>query len=343
MSKRVQRVRAPEPGATHRAPGVFGRATAAIHRFFEREIDPFVLGLYRASLGMYVLLYYVMLAPSWMFFHGMSGLTPIDRTGAISYDWLSPLFFHVRSDEAMWILYGVSVVSAILLALGVFWRVACLWLWQMDIGLMVGNPYVTNSEEQVMIILLLFALFMPLGASLTLPQLWSRERRRAMLCGDGATRVKAWAALGLQMHLMFVYLASLPDKLSDSAWRDGTVVYYAMMALDYPRWPGMEIFAWGNAALGRVMTLFAVATELLVPFFIWFRRWRVPCVLAAMSLHLGMTVLLEGVMMFNVAMIVGLVLFLPSRSTRLLVARVLRLCPPDSAARDSTSTSTAAP
>lgn len=321
MSKRVRRAQ-PREHAARPAPGLLGRAAAAIHGFFEVELDPFVLGLFRTALGLYVLLFYLMLAPSWTFYYGVSGIAPIDRTGATSYGLLSPLFFHVRSDGAMWVLYAISVASAILFALGVWWRVAGLWLWQMNVGLLIGNPFAINGEEQVMSILLLFGLLMPLGSTFTLRQLCHRERRRAML-RDGAPRVKVWALRAVQLHLMLVYLVSLPDKMSDVAWRDGTLVYYAMMATDYPRWPGIEIFAWGNAALSRVLTLVAVATEVLVPILIWFRRWRVPCVLAAMSLHVGMGLLIEGVVMFNGAMLVGMLLFLPSRRTRLLVARVL--------------------
>jgi hypothetical protein len=326
MSKRVRRAQPREqPREQHGArpaPGLLGRAAAAIHGFFEVELDPFVLGLFRTALGLYVLLFYLMLAPSWTFYYGVSGIAPIDRTGATTYSLLSPLFFHVRSDGAMWVLYAISVASAILFALGVWWRVAGLWLWQMNVGLLIGNPFAINGEEQVMSILLLFGLLMPLGSTFTLRQLCHRERRRAML-RDGAPRVKVWALRAVQLHLMLVYLVSLPDKMSDVAWRDGTLVYYAMMATDYPRWPGIEIFAWGNAALSRVLTLVAVATEVLVPFLIWFRRWRVPCVLAAMSLHVGMGLLIEGVMMFNAAMLVGMLLFLPSRRTRLLVARLM--------------------
>jgi Vitamin K-dependent gamma-carboxylase len=338
MSKRVQREHVARP-----APGVLGRAAAAIHGFFELEIDPFVLGLFRASLGAYVLLFYIMLAPSWTFYYGFPSITPIDRTDTATYGVLSPLFFHMRSNAGMWVLYGVSVASAVLFALGVWWRVAGLWLWQMNVGLMVGSPFTINGEEQVMSILLLFGLFMPLGSTFTLRQLWSRERRRAMLCGDGGLKVKVWALRALQLHLMFVYLISLPDKMTDDSWRNGTLVYYAMMAWDYPRWPGIEIFGWGNAALSRVLTFFALAIEVLVPFLIWFRRWRVPCVLAAMALHVGMGLLIEGVMMFNAAMLVAMLAFLPSRRTRHFVARVLRLRAPGSAVAEPAPTPSPVP
>lgn len=306
-----------------RGPGGLARVAAAIHGFFVFELDPFVLGLFRVALGAYVLLFYVMLAPSWELYYGTAGIGIQGRIDPAHYELLAPLFWYVTSDAALWALYGVSVACAILFALGVWWRVAGLWLWYMNLSLLFSNKYVVNGEEQVMSLLLLFGLLLPLGASLTLGQLRDRARRAALWRGD-APKVRVWALKALQVHLVLVYLMSIPDKLSDSAWRDGTLVYYAMMAVDYPRWPGLEIFAWGDAILSRVLTWFALGVEVGGPLLVWVRRFRVPCVLAAMSLHVGMALLIEGVMMFNLAMLVGMVLFLPSRRSRLLAGRVSR-------------------
>jgi hypothetical protein len=144
-----------------------------------------------------------------------------------------------------------------------------------------------------------------------------------MLLADAKVRV--WPLRALQIHLVLVYLVSLPAKLADPAWTDGTLVYYAMMATDYPRWPGVDVFAWGDAALSRVLTAASLMVEVLVPPLIWFRRLRLPCTLAAMGLHIGMGVLIEGVMMFNAAMLVAMLLFLPSRRTRTRLARLARV------------------
>lgn len=322
----TQEAVAAESGTPPAPRSTLGRVAAAVHGWFDVELDPFVLGLYRVALGGFVLLFYLMIGPSWTFLYGSSGIIPIDRSAGPPDGWLSPVLFHVQSDGAMWVLYGISVACAVLFALGIWWRVAGLWLWQMNVALILGNPFAINGEEQVMSLMLLFGLLMPLGSTFTLRQLASRERRRAML-RDGDPPVKVWALRPLQLHLMFVYLVSLPDKMSDTAWRDGTLIYFAMMAMDYPRWPGIEIFAWGNAALSRVLTLYAVIVELVVPFLIWLRRLQVPCMLAAMSLHVGMGLLIEGVMMFNAAMLVALLVFLPSRRTRLLAARLLGVGP----------------
>ncbi|GAB4524954.1 MAG: hypothetical protein Tsb0020_43020 [Haliangiales bacterium] len=331
----VERAAEPEAGGAGRAEGddaeraeapavqrgLLGRAAGAIHGFVMFELDPFVLGLFRVALAGYLLLYYVMLAPSWLTYYGPAGISPHVALGQVDYHLFQPIFWQVQSDTVMWLLYSASLVCVVLLALGVVWRLAMAWLWYMNLTLLYGNPFVVNGEEQVLALLLLFGLFMPLGAALSVRSLRCRGEAPAP-----PPKVRTWTLRALQVHLMLVYLLSLPDKLTTGpAWVDGTLVYYALMAVDYPRWPGLEIVAWGGAALSRVLTYFSLAVEALVPVFIWFRRFRLPCVLLAMSLHLGMGLFLEGVAMFNAAMLVGLILFLPSRRTRAwLSARVAR-------------------
>jgi hypothetical protein len=308
-----------ETATARRRRGPLGRAAAAVHGFFTIELDPFVLGAFRISLAAYLLLYYVMLAPSWLLYYGPDGISPHVGMRPQDYYLLQPLIWQVKSHAVMWLLYGASIVAVLLLASGLWWRLAAVWLWYMNLTLLYGNPYVVNGEEQVLAVLLLFAMFMPLGAALSVRVRRPREAPPA--------KVRVWPLRSLQIHLMLIYLLSLPDKFTTGpAWHDGTLVYYALAAVDYPRWPGMEVVSWANAALSRVLTYSSVAVEILVPVFIWFRKLRLWCALLAISLHLGMGLFLEGVAMFNGAMLVGMVLFLPSRRTReWLTARLARL------------------
>ncbi|HWN70209.1 MAG TPA: HTTM domain-containing protein [Haliangium sp.] len=307
---------------TGRRRGPLRRAVAAVHGFFTIELDPFVLGVFRIALAAYLLLYYVMLAPSWLLYYGPDGISPHVGMGPRDYYLLHPIIWYVKSHAVMWLLYGAAILSVFLLASGVLWRLAAVWLWYMNLTLLYGNPYVVNGEEQVLALLLLFSLFMPLGVALSV-----RVRRPRRPPETPPAKVRVWPLRALQIHLMLVYLLSLPDKFTTGpAWHDGTLVYYALMAVDYTRWPGIEVVSWANAALSRVLTYFSVAVEIVVPVFIWFRKLRLLCTLLAMSLHLGMGFLLEGVAMFNGAMLVGMVLFLPSRCTReWLTARLARL------------------
>lgn len=313
----------PDPVRT----GVARRLARAIHGFVFIEVDPFVIGLYRCCLGLYVLALYVMLAPSWLVYFGPEGISPYPTYPMEDLRFPPPILAYASSKVILWALYGVSVASALCLIAGVRGRAAVVWLWLMNISLIYRNPYVVNGEEQVLGVLLLFSIFLPLDASFTLRQWLDPERRRQMMCEDA--RVEVWSLRPMQVHIMLVYALSLPSKLADPIWREGTTVYYAMMAWDYPRWPGIELFAWGNALVSRGLTYFALLVEMLVPVLIWWRRWRLACVVVCALLHAGMGLLLEGVVMFNGAMLVALVAFLPDRTTRVWLAR--RLYGPDAA------------
>ena len=137
--------------------------------------------------------------------------------------------------------------------------------------------------------------------------------------------VDAWPLRAMQVHLALLYLISFPLKIFvhgrlGGSWVDGTAVYYGMMATSYPRWPGLEIFAWHDAIVSRAFTWGTLGVEAVAPILIWFRRPRVVCWLALVGLHAGLALFLEGVMMFNVATVCGLLLFLPPRRTRELLA-----------------------
>jgi len=88
------------------------------------------------------------------------------------------------------------------------------------------------------------------------------------------------------------------------------------MLLTFTRWPGLDIFAFANAFISRVATFSTLLIEFLFPLFVWFRKFRLWLTLGLIFLHLALFVLFEGLAMFNGAMIVAAISFLPSRRTK---------------------------
>ncbi|MCP3977758.1 MAG: hypothetical protein GY716_00310 [bacterium] len=285
-----------------------------VARFWFFQIDPFVLGLYRVLLGGFALLFLLMLAPTWRQYLGPDSLSFYPVLDWSAYRPFYPLIRFVETGLGMWAFWAVSVTAAALLTLGLWTRAATVGLWLCMVSLFYGSR-VANGEEQVLCVLLFFSIFLPLDRSWRLSQLVDRELRREMF--DATAKVPVYTLTLLQVHFLTIYLISIPAKLlAGNAWIDGTTVYYGMMALNYPRWPGLEVFAWGNGFFSRVLTWGTLVAEILFPLAIWFRGWRVLSALALIGLHVSLAVLLEGIMLFNGAMIVALVLFLPSRRTR---------------------------
>ena len=288
----------------------------AFHRFWFIRIDPFIFGPYRLCLGLCCLAFFVMLAPSWVEYYSMNGIAYHKEP-----DLLHPYVFGIHG---IWLFYGLCVLAALCLVLGVFTRVAVIGLWIGMVTLAYRNPMVVNGGEQVLTILLFFSIWLPLDASCTWKQLLDAGERRKMLVGDD--KVQVWSLKALQVHFVLIYLLSFPLKLSNGeTWMDGTAVYYAMMAINYTRFPGLEIFAWHDAIVSKLLTYGTLFLEAVSPLVVWFRRLRVISVLSLMTLHLGLAVLFEGIMMFNLAMLVGLVLFLPSRRTRESLRAMVRV------------------
>ncbi len=210
------------------------------------------------------------------------------------YSFLLPSWQLYFGPGLWWGVYGVSLVAAAALAAGWGGRLPIAWLWLANLLLMHRNPAVINGEERLLAILLGFSLFLPFG----------RASKRAW---TGAFRL-------IQIHLLAIYAISMLWRLTlDRSWWSGDAVYLAMNSMLFPRWPGLPLFAWHGAVVSRALTYATAALEILFPILVWRRSLRTPLTLAMMGLHACLAVMLEGLMLFNLTMMVGLILFLDLR------------------------------
>jgi len=290
------------------------RGLKGFHKFWVFEIDPFIFGLYRIYLGIFFIFYYIRLAPSWLMLYGPAGISPLSKLPLSQYQIFDSLFRYINTEWVMVLLYIVSLIFAFALTFGILGKIPLIWLWVMNFSMMYMGLYiVTSGEEQILAVLMFYSLFFPLNSSLA----WRRKSKRKK-APDSNKKVTVWALRALQIQFALIYALSFHIKLgSDVSWRDGTVVYYAMMAMTYARWPGAELFSFGNAIFSRLATYYTLLVESLFPLLVWWRPLRVWLVLAAIFLHVNLAIFLEGLDVFNWVMIAGLILFLPSRRTRI--------------------------
>lgn len=273
----------------------------ALARCLVPEMDPFLFGVFRISLGLFLCVYYFALVRDWQLFYGPNGLI-YPSTG--SYPGPT-VFAWVGTEEDAWLLWGSGFASAMLLLLGLGRKLPVIWLWVMNFSIGWRNLGSLNSEEQILAVILFYAMFMPLNASLAL------HNQR------GPVTVRPIGLVPLQIHLALVYVISLPWKfITDPAWLDGSALYFANRDMLFARWPYSDLFSiWGGlfSKLGTVMTL---VVEASVPLFVWFSRTRLVVGLAIIGLHVAIGVFLSGVTFFSFGMAVGLLCFLPSGQLR---------------------------
>jgi predicted DCC family thiol-disulfide oxidoreductase YuxK len=294
------------------------KIATAWHNFWFIQMDPFIFGVYRIYLGILLTIYYLLVSPSWLIYYGPAGISAATIKSLTNYQLFDSVLAFVTTNQGYWLIWGLSLFCAIMLIFGLLGRLPIVWLWLMNFSIISRNSYAVNGEEQILAPLLLFSLFLPLTASLSLQNRGIGRKNQ-----NKARKVTVWALRPVQIYIALIYLISWPIKvLSDEAWRNGTVVYYALNSISYARWPGLEIFSWGNAFLSRLATYYTLLVELLFPLFVWFKRFRMPLTLAIIFMQLSLAVLLSGVWVFNLATVAGLILFLPSRQTRLWSQKV---------------------
>lgn len=290
------------------------RALGALEDFAFPRVDPYLVGVYRILLGLFLLAYHLMLVPNFLEYYSPHGFA---YQPALEWSQWSlrhhSLLHYIHGDLALRAFEAACVGASLLLVLGWAGRWPAVWLWVANFSIMYRCVEAGATEEQVLGHALLFTMFMPLDRALRVPAPWDPPGAREPPPED----VEGWAVRALQVHVLFVYLFSCPAKLiEDETWIEGTAIYYAVHSLLFSTWPDITLFDHGGAFLSRVLTRGSYALELVYPALVWVPRLRLPLTLAILGMHLGIGFFLNSLKMFNLAMVVVLVLHLPGRRVR---------------------------
>jgi hypothetical protein len=117
-------------------------------------------------------------------------------------------------------LFGLIGLAAVLLILGVGSRAAAAacWLGLLSIG--DRNPGAGNAGDLILVQLLFWSAFLPLGARWAL-----RPGAPTVLRGE---RVLSVASVGLVLTMPLIYFTSVFHKVAGVGWLEGTVVFYTV-------------------------------------------------------------------------------------------------------------------
>src|SRR5579872_42470 len=152
-------------------------------------------------------------------------------------------------------LFGVAALCALALLAGFQTRAASVACWFLTCSLHTRNPLILHGGDDLLRLLLFWALFVPLGAA------WSvdaRRRPRPSPVVYGSTC--SWGTAGLLLQLCYVYLFSAALK-SHPVWRhDGTAVYLALSIDQFTTPIGRAILPYHG--LLKLLTFGTLAMEL---------------------------------------------------------------------------------
>lgn len=290
---------------------------AALRRFWFDGCDPAPAALFRIGLGLFIAVLYVALLANWERYYGEQGVLASwpRRSWLDLYTWAGP-----RVPTLFWGWLGLA--TALLFTAGLKTRWATVLLFVLELSRSHHGRFLVNGEDLVVRMLLFYACFAPLNRA------WSMDalRRRGAHPDPAWERPSVWPLRSMQVNFLLIYVLSLPNKLmDDSAWLAGDAVYWSIVSDMWSRWPWPSLFFDYGGAFSKVATYGTIAVEGLAPWLVWFSRTRRWAIVALVSLHLGITFILQNVSFFSVSMIVGFLLFLTPEEARGVVA-LLRRC-----------------
>jgi hypothetical protein len=296
----------------------------AWNRFWFTPVETSTLALYRIAVGIVVLGWTLALAPSLYAFYSRDGILPDypDYEGTLAWGLLE----WFPGNAAVTILYFALLLGAICVLVGFATRIATLVVFVCMVSFAHRNPWVLNSGDLLVQLLVFYLLLAPAGDGLSVDRWLRRDRpfwefsRRAI-----------WPLRLVQVQVSILYIAAVWDKVRGSTWNDGTAVSYALRIGDLERFP-VPGFVTDSLILANLMTFGTLAIEFALAVLVWNRVLRPWVLLLGVLLHLGID---YGVRVgfFSWAVLVAYVAFIPPDSARSLILaardRLAQLTLPD--------------
>ncbi len=189
-------------------------------------IDLRALAAFRVAIGMIVLVDLVIRATALGAHYSDSGVLPRAFYFAYyPYSWA--LSLHLLSGSLWWqaVLFTVAAGAALAFIAGYRTRQATFVVWLLTLSLHTRNPLVLNGGDWLLLNLLLWSLFLPLGRRWSMDALAGRTER------DTGYHLSI-ATLGILLQLCFVYWFTVMFK-SEKVWlEEGSALHFALR-LDY--------------------------------------------------------------------------------------------------------------
>lgn len=212
-----------------------------------------------------------------------------------------PLYGPGTSPALVTLLFAIQAVAAVALVLGVRARLAAAATWFLLLCLHHRNPFVLNAGDALLRLLLLWSMFLPIGARFSL------DARRG---APAAAIVRSPATLALAVQVVSVYAFTLVLK-SGAAWLpDGTALYLALSSDALATDLGHALTAWPSVL--HALTYAVLAIEAIAPLLLIApgARPRLAGAAALVGLHLGIALCMR-VGLFPFVSIVAVLPLLP--------------------------------
>ena len=271
------------------------------------------LALFRIALGFILLADLVIRAPELSFWLSDSGVAPREWIIQWNHDWRFSLYF--AHGHWLWaaFLNAVAALSALALMLGLRTRPNTIISFVLLVSLHFRAPMLTQGGDMLLVAMLFWSLFLPLGARYSVDATLVRSRSAQPTLANHSNGYLSVATVAVLLQAMAVYFFSAWLKTGPEWQVDGTAIYYALHLDDMNTWFAQQWRDWH--AVTVPLTHYVWWLELLGPVLIfcpWFNStFRYVFFLAFVSLEVGFLLNLQ-IGLFPLVSITSLLLFLPT-------------------------------
>lgn len=241
--------------------------------------------LFRALLGLYLLVHFVQLLPWSGEVFSSAGMIDAARKSPLAHLFPNVLAWY----DAAWfvvLLVGLGALASAFLTVGAFDRAAALVVWYVWACLFGRNPLIGNPGLPYVGWILLAHALMPVAP-------FGSWRARGRVDPDGGWRFPPVLFAGAWALLALGYGYSGVTKLVSPSWVDGSAFRHLLLnPLARDTWLREALLAAPELLL-QAATWSALAGELLfLPLALW-RRTRPLAWTALLAMHLGLFVLVD--------------------------------------------------
>jgi hypothetical protein len=279
-------------------------------RFFFAPVSTTTLGLVRIAIGVVLLIWAWSIAGDLTRLFSDEGLLPQQP----SRPWVLSLFEAADTPAHLTVVFVVFVAAAVCVLVGFHTRIATVVAFVAMLSFNRRMPFVFNSGDILLRIMLGFLCLAPAGAALSVDR-WRADPARFW----ASPRRAPWALRLIQIQVSLVYLMTVWEKVRGTTWNEGTAVSYALRIEDTQRFAVPQVVV-DNLFVSNLATWGTLATELALGLLLWHPRARRFVIPLGIALHLSVSsTLLVGV--FSATVLSGYLAFLDSDATDRLITR----------------------
>ncbi len=185
------------------------------------------------------------------------------------------------------LVLALQILLALALLAGYRTRLACVWTFILLGSLQSRDHMILIGGDNLMMCLLFWAMFLPLGAR------WSVDAALSTVPPPRENLHVSWASAGLLVQVMSVYFFSAVLKDGADWWPDGNAVYYALSLDRYatPLGQWLRDIGWITHPLTYFVYLLEWAGPILI--FLYSRSLRLAVMLLLLLMHVGFILCLE--------------------------------------------------